>query len=230
MSEYRTKIVRVKEETHDVKSFFLDMKLEFVPGQYCLVSIPGREESKPFTFANTPEKSVQLTVKRVGEFTTAMHELGEGREIVIEGPRGESLNFDESASKVVFLAGGSGITPFISALRYSIENSLSTNLTLIFSNRKKKDIIYEEELGQMDTNDNINVVNTLSHNHPDEWDGETGRIDEEMIQKHVSGIDEKLWYICGPPPMVEAMVEILKELGVSSEKIKWEDWQIPGKH
>ncbi len=224
-------VEKTKEETHDVKTFQLDLIVDFVPGQYCLVSLPEKKDNKPFTFANTPSEKVQLTIKKMGDFTTAMHNLKKGEKVILNGPRGESLNFDDSVKKdVVFLAGGSGITPFISALRYAHKNNLSNNLFLLYSNRTKEDIIFGEELAELAKTKNISVVNTLSHSRPEDWEEETGRIDKEMIEKYVENIHSKLWYICGPPPMVDAMEEILRELEVKDENIRYEDWQIPGKH
>jgi NAD(P)H-flavin reductase len=232
----KAKIISLKEETHDVKSFFLEpyKEIDFIPGQYCLVSIEGNEEFKdekrPFTFANSPTKKdgLQLTIKKMGKFTSALHELNEGDLLDIEGPKGESLNFDESVGDdVVFIAGGSGITPFISAIRYAVEKNLSNKLTLIYSNRKKDDIIYKDELEKLSDEGKIKLVNTLTK---EDWDGETGRIDEELIKKYVDNLKEKTYYICAPPSMVKAMNKLLKEMGIDKKKIKWEDWQIKGKH
>lgn len=241
MKKVEGKIVGIEEETHDVKTFEVELEetIDFIPGQYCLVSMKDKEElegeKRPFTFSNPPEKTkekklMDLTVKKIGEFTTAMHNLDEGAKVIIRSPRGESLNFDESVKEdIVFLAGGSGITPFMSALRFAVNQDLENTFTLFFSNRTERDIIYREELGKMDKRENIEVIHSLEE-FPGDWKGEEGRIDKEMISKHVSDPLNRLWYICGPPPMVEAMVKILEKLGVPGNKIKWEDWQISGKH
>ncbi len=231
------KVRSVHRETHDVKTFRLypEKKIDFTPGQYCLVSILDSKKhkniSKPFTYSSSPTKRyVELTVKRMGNFTTAIHNLKKGDRLLLDGPRGNSLNFDETVKEdVVFIAGGSGITPFMSSLRYAVENDLKNNITLLFSNRTKKDIIFEEELETINNKNGFNVVNTLSDDWSKDWGGETGMINSEMIKKYIDKPPRKVWYICGPPPMIDSMVDILNELGVNEEKVKYESWMIPGK-
>lgn len=233
--ETEARIKDIRKETHDVKTFRLDPEkdIEFTPGQYCLVSIVGSEEgvNKPFTFASSPTRDyIELTIKRIGEFTTALHNLEPGDKLELQGPRGESLNFDETVEEdVVFLAGGSGITPFISAIGYALNKNLENQMTLIFGNRTKGDIIFEEELKKIDDKKGFNIVNTLSDEWPDNWQEETGIIDKEMVRKHVDNPKKKIWYICGPPPMVDAMNELLEDLEVPEENIRYENWMIPGK-
>ncbi|MFB6075939.1 MAG: ferredoxin--NADP reductase [Candidatus Aenigmatarchaeota archaeon] len=239
--ETKGQIREIIEETHDVKTFVIDLEesINFTAGQYCLVSTLTRkgfeDAEKPFTFVNAPNKrgnsTIELTIKKVGEFTGEMHSLQKGDKLKIQGPYGEELNFDESVQDdVIFLSGGSGITPFISALRYNIENNLQNKMILFFSNRTKEDIIYLEELRKMNKIDKIEVVNTLTKERPSKWEGETGRININMIKRHVSELKNKLWYICGPPAMVDALNNYLLELNIDESKIKWEDWQLPGKH
>lgn len=225
----------IRKETHDVKTFKLDpeKKVKFTPGQYCLVSIVDSEEEerKPFTYASSPTKNyVELTVKKIGEFTTSLHNLEVGNKLELDGPRGESLNFDETVEEdVVFLAGGSGITPFMSAMRYALDKDLENEMTLIFSNRTERDIIFEEELNKIDKRKGFKVVKTLTNHWPGGWEGETGLIDSAMINKYVENLGEKIWYICGPPPMIDSMNEILEKLGISQRRVMYEKWMIPGK-
>ena len=231
-------ITEIKEETHDVKTFRLSpsKRIDFLPGQYCLVSfINNREfadEQRPFTFSSSPtEKNfIEITVKDMGGFTTALHRLAPGKRLLLDGPYGEKLNFDETVKEnAVFLAGGSGITPFISAIRYSIAKNLQNKLLLIFSNRTEKDIIYREELSALNR-DNIKIVYALSDEIPEGWSGETGVISLEMIRRYVENPQEKLWYICGPPKMIDAMKEILRSMEISEKNLRIESWQISGKN
>ncbi|MFP4115594.1 MAG: ferredoxin--NADP reductase [Candidatus Aenigmatarchaeota archaeon] len=237
MKKIEAEIKRTWMETHDVRTFRLEPEenIEFTPGQYCLVSIVGSDKhrgvEKPFTYANSPTRDyVELTIKRMGDFTTALHKLEQGEKLRLNGPRGQSLNFDESvAEDTVFIAGGSGITPFMSMIRYAIDRDLENRMTLIFSNRTEKDIIFREELERIDSRDGFKVVNTLTDNWPEDWESETGLIDRELLERHVERPERKLWYICGPPPMIDAMEELLLEMEVPEEKIRYESWTIPGK-
>ena len=226
-------IIKVKQETPDVKTFRLKLEhpIKFISGQFCLVSCIGKKicdgEDRPFTFASSPtEKEIELTVKIMGKYTRALDSLTAGDKFNISQPSGTALNFDETVKEdVVFIAGGSGITPFMSAIRYAVAKQLKNNITLLFSNQKEEDIIYRKELDNLPAS--IKVVNTLT---ADDWDGETGRIDRDMIEKYVDNPKERLWYICGPPPMVQAMKEILLNIGIIEKNIRIEGWQLPGKH
>ncbi|MDP7180559.1 MAG: FAD-dependent oxidoreductase [Candidatus Woesearchaeota archaeon] len=234
MTQFTGEIIDIKDETPDVKTFRLtpNEKIDFIPGQYCLVSIPNNEElkgeSRPLTFSSSPTNEfVELTVKKMGLFTSALFELKPNDKLTIEGPQGKTLNFNEEVKEdIVFIAGGSGITPFISAIRYAVEKNLKNNITLFYSNKTKKDIIYKEELNNINKG-NIQIINTLTK---EEWDGEQGRVSKELIQKYIKNINKQLWYVCGPPPMVASIRTILEELKISKENLRIEDWQIPGKH
>jgi glycine betaine catabolism B len=236
--EERTgKIVGIKNETYDVKTFrlILDREFSFISGQYCIVSIVGQLEgqTRPFTFSSSPtEKSyVELTIKKAGVFTSALHSMKKGGKLKISGPFGESLKFDESVNEdVVFIAGGSGITPFISALRYAAAKDLPNRLVLLFSNRSEKDIIRRKELESLNERAKIRVVHTLTNEVPDGWKGERGFISWEMALRHIENPMKKRWYICGPPPMTKAMKEMLSTNGIPEKMIMVESWEIAGKH
>jgi ferredoxin-NADP reductase len=224
-------IKKILGQTHDVRTFVFrrPQGFSFTPGQYCLVSIPGSgDEKRPFTLASSPtEDMVELTVKEMGEFTRTMFSMKPGDRLEMDGPYGESLNFDGSVKDdIVLLAGGSGITPFMSILRYIAGKGLHNRVVLIVSNRTSRDMIYKDELNRLAKLGNINVVHTLTR---EEWDGETGRIDEGMIRRHVKEPERCLYYVCGPPAMVDGLVTVLKGMGIPSGRIRVEDWQVPGK-
>ncbi len=227
--EKEFKITDIWDETPEVKTFRLDGTVDFTPGQFCTVRISGNSEDKPLTFANSPEEdNILFTVKKIGSWTSEMHLLEPGDYLEISEPEGESLNFDSSIdSDIVFIAGGSGITPFMSALRYAADKDLRNDFILINSNRQEKDIIFREELEKLGQRQNMKVVNTLTKQ---DWDGETGEVDKEMLEKHVSDPKKRLWYICGPPPMIKDVRKILDEMGIEENRQRWEDWQISGKH
>ena len=239
MFEGEAEIMEVREETHDVKTFVMETaeNIAFVPGQYCMISRPDNEKfrdearPRPFTFSNIPhEDHVEITVKKTGGFTGAMHNMKVGDKLRLKGPFGEQLNFDESVKDdVIFVAGGSGITPFMSAIRYAASKELPNRIVLLNSNDTVDDIIYKDELDALSQNEKITVKNTLSGSVPKGWDGLQGRIDKNMILAQVEQPAAKLWYVCGPPPMVQDLNAILLEIGLSEDKIKSEEWQIPAK-
>jgi glycine betaine catabolism B len=232
--EFDSRIIGTLLQTHDVMSLSLTKPdgFSYRPGQYCLVSIPGEfaGQSRPFTFTSSPtDDHLGLAIKRMGLFTTALHALKSGDTLHISAPFGEQLSFDESIKDdVVFVAGGSGITPFMAALRYAGAKHLKNRLILFYSNRSEKDIIFRADLDQMDGK-TVKIVNTLTDEMPVSWKGERGFISEKLIRKYVPSPSRWLWYICGPPPMIDAMKKILSEMGVPQERLRIEPWQIPGK-
>ncbi|PIN69988.1 xylene monooxygenase [Candidatus Woesearchaeota archaeon CG11_big_fil_rev_8_21_14_0_20_43_8] len=233
---FTAKITKIIQETHDVKTFRLERPdgFDFISGQFALVSIVSKKElgTRPLTFSSSPteKKHLDITVKELGIFTKAMSDLFVGDSLSIDGPRGETLNFDEHVKDdIVYLVGGSGITPFMSALRYAIAKGLPNRFILLFGNRTQNDRIFEKELRQMDVGENITVVDVISCADDPSWTGECGHIDRAMIEKYVPDPKSRLWYVCGPPSMVNAMQMILGEIGIEPEKIKIDKWQLPGK-
>jgi NAD(P)H-flavin reductase len=225
-------VKRIVQETPDVKSFRLEKKnIEFVPGQYCLASLPDlTENEKPFTFSCSPLRPyVQLTIKKFGEVTTLIHDrLKVGDKLRLRGPFGEALKFDESVKEdIVLIAGGSGITPFMSIIEYAADKRLGNKIILFFSNRSEKEVIFRSRLEKIDK---ITFVNTLTNEKPEGWRGELGYINKGMIEKHVKEPKKYLYYICGPPPMIEAVKKALTEIGVEESRFRIENWQLPGKH
>jgi len=237
MLEFEGHIAEIRNETYDVKTFVIEVtdQIDFIPGQYCMVSLHGNKtfvkEWRPFTFVNIPEaENVELTVKRIGAFTTAMHGMHLGDKVLLKGPFGEQLRFDESIQDdVVFVAGGSGITPFMCAMRFAASRNMPNRIILLYSNKTVDDIIYRDELEELGKRENITVVHSLTKNIPEQWKGIRGRLNKDVILTHVYAPQEKLWYVCGPAPMVQSLKEQLSGIGVPEERLRIEDWQIPGK-
>lgn len=225
------KIIEIIDETHDVKTFRFSRPKDFsfIAGQFCMVSIDGIDKKIPLTFSSSPVcDQLDITVKEVGEFTLLMFKLKVGDSVLIDGPRGKIQNFDESIDKdIIFIAGGSGVTPYMSSIRYAIDKKMKNQIFLFFGNRSIKDIIYYQELKKIDNeNSNIHVINVLSE---EKWDGETGFITKDLIEKYVD-VNNKLFYVCGPPVMNKVVKEmLLNELKIDEEKIIMDKWEIPGK-
>ncbi|MEM2918191.1 MAG: FAD-dependent oxidoreductase [Candidatus Altiarchaeota archaeon] len=226
-----SEIVAIRKETYNVKTFRLKPEeiMEFVPGQYAFFSIQENKMfsnyTKPFSFSSSPTERnfFEITVKRVGVFTTEMHKLKKGDRMLVNGPHGDALIFDEKVKDdVVFIAGGSGITPFMSAIRYATEKKLKNKILLIFSNKTYDDIIYRKELSDIERrNPNIKIVNTLTDSWPKKWDGETGMITKELILRYAKEPENKIWYICGPPGMIISMKKILNTIKIPEANIRY---------
>ena len=161
-------------------------------------------------------------MKISGRFTKIASELKKGDEIIVEGPCG-IFNFEDDKKEFVFIAGGVGITPFMSILKNQIKLNKKTDITLLYASKTKDDIIFKKYI------DNIKLpgfkkIYFLSKENKHSKDYEQGYIDEKRISKYVKDPKNKEFYICGPEPMKDYIVKILKNLNVKKKNIKIESF------
>ncbi len=222
MSEHIVKIHSTDTVTHDVLEFVVDKPqgFEFTPGQATEVEInkPGwKKEDRPFTFTSLPEDEyLEFTVKIYPErdgVTDKLRDLEVSDEFLIHEPFG-AIKYEGEG---YFIAGGAGVTPFISILRkLQQENNLGYN-KLLFSNKTKADIIRGDEFSKM-LGDNF--INILSEEKTDKC--EYGHFSKEFFKRHVDDFSKK-FYVCGPPAMIDDIVAQLNELGADEENIIMEE-------
>ena len=211
-----TKIKSIEHLTHDVLKIVLDKPkdLDYIPGQAVDIALnkPGWSDKKNcFTFTSLPEDDhIEFTIKTYPEHHGLTNELLSskvGDEVLVYSPFGDI--YYKGAG--IFIAGGAGITPFIAILKNLEKQNKIEGNKLIFANKEKADIILENHyhavLGD-------NFVNVLSNEKVEGY--EHGYISEELIKKH-SAEDLKYYYLCGPPPMMTAVEEFLKTLGIEEE-------------
>ena len=221
MEEHIVKILNIEEVTHDVKSFKVEKPegYSFVPGQATDVSVnaPGlRNEKRPFTFTGLNSAGyLEFTIKIYSERNGITNEIGKlkpGSELIIRDVWGDISYKGEG----VFIAGGAGITPFISIFRDLQNKKKIGGNMLIFSNKKKEDIILEGELKLMLGNSFINILSeekSKGYAH--------GFITQEFLKAHIPGHTQN-YYLCGPPPMMESVIKQLSGLGVNEKSITME--------
>lgn len=119
-------------------------------------------------------------------------------------------------------SGGIGVTPLRSMIRYSTDKMLKTNIILLYSNRFENAIAFMDDFDEMQArNPNFRAIVTITK-PIQTWKGLTGRISREMIEKKVPDYAERVFYSCGPRPMIDAMADILDELGLPDTQIKYE--------
>lgn len=219
--EYISKILFIEFVTHDVKRFILEKpeNYKFTPGEATLISINQpdfKDKKRPFTFTSLNRDLVlEFTIKKYPNHngvTKKLHTLQPGDELIIREPWG-TINYQGEG---VFIAGGAGITPFISILRKKqAEKDLKGN-SLIFSNKKEKDIIIEKEFKEMFSFNPDNLILTLTreknNNHINE------RIDKQFLKKHINDYS-KNFYVCGPPQFVKNITDFLQNLGANTGQI-----------
>lgn len=216
MEEHVVKILNITQVTHDVKRFQVERPegYSFVPGQATEVSINVtalRNERRPFTCLNSADY-LEFTIKIYSSHNGITNELGKlnpGSELIIRDVWGD-LSYNGEG---VFIAGGAGITPFISIFRdLQSKNSINGNM-LIFANKTKKDIILESELSYMLGSAFINILSA------DEAEGYShGSITEEFLRANIPSHYTN-FYLCGPPPMMTVVLKQLSNFGVSENLI-----------
>jgi ferredoxin-NADP reductase len=221
MEEYLVEILNIEQRTHNVKTFRIDKPggYSFISGQATEVSIYKDgwiQEKRPFTFTCLNTNSyLEFTIKIYPERNGVTKELGKlkpGDQLIIRDVWG-AITFK---GKGVFIAGGAGVTPFISILRQLKAQNQITGNTLIFANKTKDDIIlkteFENSLGE-------NFINILSEEKTKDF--YYGHIDEKFLKKVIKDFNQN-FYVCGPPPMVDAVLEQLANLGVAKNSITLE--------
>lgn len=227
--KYKVKILEVEQITPDVKRFKTTKpeNYKFVSGQATLLAVnKDRFEEKfhPFTFTSLNEDDhLEFTIKEYptnkypdhSGVTEEIHKLKVEDEFIIKKPVGTI----EYKGKGVFIAGGAGITPFISIFRNLKKRKDLDGNMLMFSNKTKQDVIIEDELRK--TFDNEHLVFALSREKIEGY--EYGRIDKEMLKKYIKDFNQ-YFYICGPSRFEKGFTEILLQLGAKKEKIVVEQW------
>jgi ferredoxin-NADP reductase len=211
-------IQHIQHVTHDVLQIRTEKPagLIFEPGQATEVFIdkPGWEaEGRPFTFTSLPnDEYVEFTIKTYPErqgVTNELLKLKSGDTLLLNDVFGEIAYKGEG----IFIAGGAGITPFMSILRELGSRHAIGRNKLVFANKSKADIIYEEELSSLLGSNFINILSGAAiprYAH--------GFISEDFLKENVKDLNV-FFYVCGPPPMMDIVVKMLKNLGVTEEQI-----------
>ena len=219
-------VIETKQETPDVKSIKLGLqqKIDYKPGQYFIMElgIDDPENTRPLSIASSPTEDFLLFSTKISQtmFKQRFDSLKAGDKVKLKGPMG-IFTLKEEAKEIVFLGGGIGITPFRDMIKYATDKKLSIKMTLLYSNKTSSDICYRDEWEVFQKqNPHLNVVNTITDDAS--WQGRKGRINEAMIRESYSDLNNTLFYICGPPKMVDAMQGILKEMSIPAQNIKIE--------
>lgn len=202
--------------------------VRFRPGQFAwlkLASRPYGMDEHPFSLSSSADRPDRpsFTVKAVGDFTAGLAGLSEGTPVLLDGPHGEGVAHGRSLAGRLLLAAGIGITPAISVLRTAAERGERQPMVLVYGNRRWEDVTFREELEELERIlPNLRVVHVLSRPEPD-WQGERGRVDEQLLRRHAPR-DPAGWsaLVCGPPGMVSAASATLRRMGLPASAIQAE--------
>ena len=204
-------------------------------GQNMLVTLIDPPESdakgpsRTFTIASAPHEPriTFATRMRDSAFKRVLKSAAPGLRAKIDGPDGFLTLHEDASRPAAFLAGGIGITPFLSMARDAAERRLPHRIVLFYSNRRPEDSAFLDELrGLEQVNLNYRLVATMTDPSKSSrpWSGETGFIRRELLERHLPDLAAPIYYMAGPPAMMMAMRAMLEECGVAEKDMKDEEF------
>lgn len=226
----KLKLIKKVDEAKGTKSFFFesDKAVSFDAGQYLYLTLSKLNYPDPkgstrhFTIASSPTESDFLKfttrIRMESGYKRTLDELPMGSEVEGEGPNGTFFFDEKETGPDIFLAGGIGITPFRSIIKYVADKNLSNPIYLIYSN-SDSDITFKKEFDEIaGSHKNINVGYVITSTE--------GHLDEEKIGKLTKDwqldAGKCTWWICGPPPFIDAMETALAKMKVPSGHVRSE--------
>ncbi len=185
--------------------------------------------TRAFSLASAPFDPDLMIATRMRDtaFKRVLRKTPAGLELKIDGPSGSFVLHRRAERPAVFLAGGIGITPFLSIIREAAHDKAPHQIYLFYSNRRPEDAAFLDGLTEAaKQNSNFHLIATMTEmgkSHR-EWKGETGFINKEMLAKHLPTLEGPIYYLAGPPAMVAAMRRMLTEAGVDEDDIRTEEF------
>lgn len=195
---------------------------KIVPGQFAIFRFFQKGfwwQAHPFSFSMVPkEGELRLSAKRLGDYTTTLPNLVPGTEVLIDGPHGLFTKEVITKDKLLFIAGGIGITP-IRAMLEDLGDS-NKDMILLYSNKSPAEHIFANELEELSKQHDFKIINIYAD---EKIAGEeVGRLDQAMLARLVPDLKERDVFLCGPPPMMNALKVALSNLGLPKKQFHWE--------
>jgi ferredoxin-NADP reductase len=193
-----------------------------------LTAVDGYQTERSYSIASAPEDpNLVLTVERLADGEVSPYltdELRTGDELELRGPVGGYFVWEHSlGGPLLMIAGGSGVVPFRAMLRHRAASDATTPARLLYSSRALDDVIYRQELAELADHDSVDVHLALTREWPEDWHGQRGRIDRQLLEQLAWRPDQQpLVYVCGPTAFVEGVAESLVLNGHQPERIKTE--------
>ena len=237
ISDYRSRLVNRVEVAEGTVAFHFEKlsRFDYIPGQAADLTLPAPPETdsegntRTFSIASSPfEDHLMFTTRmRDTAFKRSLMKVPLGTEVKISAAMGSFTLHKNSAKPAVLLAGGIGITPFLSIVRQADHDRLPHKLHLFYSNRRPEDTAFLEALQKLESsNSNFQLICTMTEmqRSQKEWKGETGLINKEILSRHLAALQGPIYYSAGPPAMVAGMKKMLVGAGVDEDDIRTEDF------
>lgn len=229
-------------ETPDVQTFRLVAKdggplpFDYRPGQYMnlQLTIEGKRVNRSYTIASSPTRrdACELSIKRehMGLSSRYLHDaLKVGDSIKVSAPAGKFVFTGSEAPAVLLVAGGVGITPLMSIVRYLTDRVWSGEIYFLVIAKTERDIIFHDELHWLKARfPRLHICITLTRTEPESmWQGDRGRANAALLKRFVPNLTQVPAYLCGPNEMMDSTRELLMSVGIPSEQIKTEAFVSP---
>lgn len=206
-------------------------KFHFIPGQYMEWTVghqrpDSRGTRRYLTIASSPtEATIRLGVKfypNGSSYKKAMAAYQPNQQIIADQLRGDFTLPEDTNKKLVFLAGGIGITPFRSMLKYLIDTGEKRSIVMLYSNKRASEIMYKDVFDNAESTLGIRTIYTLTDTTQIDanWKGRAGRVDAAMIEQEIPDYGQRTFYLSGPHAMVAGFEATLKSMGIPVGQIK----------
>lgn len=228
------RIAQIFTETPTIKTFRMippgadRLPFDFLPGQFLQVEVAsgdGNKAKRSYTIASSPTQRayVELTVKREAQGAVSRHlhdNVQAGDLVRIAGPFGHFTFTGTDAESIVLIAGGVGITPMMSILRFLTDTAWPGDIFFVYAARATEEFVFRAEIELLERrHPNLHVFASMQRTPGTVWHGAEGHITRELLEAAVPEIAKRRIHLCGPPPMMAAMRNILTEIGVPQAQI-----------
>ena len=234
---YESKLLSRVEVAEGTMAFHFEKPsgFEFEAGQFADVTLINPPETdaegntRTFSIASPPFENELVFTTRMRDtaFKRSLKKVPLATGVKISAAAGSFTLHNNLAKPAVFLAGGIGITPFLSIVRQADHDHLPHQLYLFYSNRRPEDAPFLETLQNLEkTNPNFHLICTMTEmsRSKKQWMGETVAIGQEMLSRHLTTLQGPIYYSAGPPGMVAGMKKMLVSAGVDEDDIRTEDF------
>ena len=229
-ARHRFSVQRITQENYNTYSVVITGRAmdRFLvrPGQFLIVRFFARGswwQAHPFSLSAVPDGTcIRVTIKALGDFTHTVKDIPPGTSVLIDGPYGIFTDGPRVQKKVLCIAGGIGITPIRSLMEGMSREG--KDVVLLYANKTAKDIVFQQELQDVAARLRASIIHIVSDDP--NFSGEQGTLDGPRIQALVPDTPEREVFLCGPVPMMRAIVPALVALGVSSKRIHTEQFSL----
>lgn len=226
------KVTDVREELGNCWTITIEpeghKKMDYSPGQFAWITIgptPFSLQQHPFSFSSgAREPVIKFTATAEGDFTSTWKDIEPGTRAWLEGPFGSFT--PDRESHLFLIMGGIGVTPAMSMLRTMRDENDPRKAVLIYANTTWEEITFREELEELRRQIDLQVIHLLEE-PPEEWDGETGLVHKDLLEKYLPDQpNDYMYFICGPEPMMDIAGIALHDLEIKWSRIYMERFQI----